>query len=60
MKKKLRLQIETLRVERFDVHPDAPLSRGTVHGLRAEIGPSTPWDCDPLPDTMTCGYTNCC
>ncbi len=64
MKKKLRLQIEKLRVEQFETHPDLPMARGTVHGLESPsgIGPSAPWKyCDIVDDTMwSCPATFCC
>jgi hypothetical protein len=40
MKKKLQLQIETLRVERFEVQQDSTAARGTVHAFQEES-----WDC---------------
>jgi hypothetical protein len=66
MKKKLKLQIEKLRVEQFEVHPDSPVARGTVHGHESDysdgdatcvcgIGPSEPWRyCADVPETHTC------
>jgi hypothetical protein len=36
MKKKLRLQIEKLRVEQFEAHPASPVTRGTVHGFETD------------------------
>ena len=66
MKKKLRLQIEKLRVEQFEVQPDSPGTRGTVHGLGAGspdtacIGPSEPWRyCAPMPDSYSCMLNEC-
>jgi hypothetical protein len=35
MKKKLRLQIEKLRVEQFEIHPDSQVERGTVQGFNS-------------------------
>ncbi len=61
MKKKLRLQIEKLRVEQFKVHPDSPVERGTVHGF----GPYSFSEpdrclCAPVPETWSCTYAECC
>ena len=64
MKKKLRLQLETLCVDRFEVQPGSPAARGTVRGFGTEgpdtcicgVGPSEPWKyCLPMPDTYSCG-----
>jgi hypothetical protein len=58
MKKKLKLQIETLRVEQFETHPGSLGARGTVRGLVSgsdtnSIGPSAPWKyCAPVQDTF--------
>jgi len=56
MTKKLKLQIETLRVEQFETHPGWSGARGTVHGLVSptdSIGPSAPWKyCAPVPETF--------
>ncbi len=49
MKKKLRLQIEKLCVEQFEVHPDSPVARGTVHGLDSHYSYSEPQRCLCLP-----------
>jgi hypothetical protein len=62
MKKKLRLQIEKLRVEQFEAHPDSPVERGTVQGFESHsCGGTNPWDgfciCQPMPETM--GYPPC-
>jgi hypothetical protein len=38
MKKKLKLQIEKLRVEQFEAHPSSLALRGTVHGLLSDLG----------------------
>lgn len=63
MKKKLKLQIEKLRVEQFETDPDSPVARGTVHGFETEgpdtcvcgVGPSEPWQyCVDMPITYTC------
>jgi hypothetical protein len=35
--KKLKLQIETLRVEQFEVHSASPVIRGTVQGHASEV-----------------------
>lgn len=54
MKKKLRLQIENLRVEQFKVQPDSPAPRGTVHAFDS-VWHSYSWEvdciCFPMPDT---------
>lgn len=34
--KKLGLQIEKLRVDQFEVHPESPVARKTVHGFEAD------------------------
>lgn len=76
MKKKLRLQIEKLRVEQFEVHPDSSVARGTVHGHMSElgcysddgdatcycgVGPSAPHRlCLPMPGTQYLYPTDCC
>jgi len=72
MKKKLRLQIEKLRVEQFEVHPDSPTVRGTVHGLESVysdgdatcycgVGASAPHRiCMDMPDTWSCDLSGCC
>jgi hypothetical protein len=63
MKKKLRLQIEKLRVEQFDVHPDSPVARGTVHGFDSVYNSNTePMACYCQNDLETQRYqwTECC
>jgi hypothetical protein len=69
MKKKLRLQIESLRVEQFETLPDSTRARGTVHGLETEgadtcvcgIGPSAPHRyCVDMPDSWSCMLSECC
>jgi hypothetical protein len=63
MKKKLRLQIDELRVEQFNTHPDSPVSRGTVHGFETDgIGLSEPCRyCLPPPyETWSCDWSGCC
>jgi hypothetical protein len=63
MKKKLKLQIEKLRVEQFEAEPSSPVARGTVYGFQTVgpdtcvcgVGPSEPWVyCDEMPMTYTC------
>jgi hypothetical protein len=55
MKKKLRLQIEKLRVEQFDVQPDSPAARGTVHGFETDVWETCYWKyCFDVPETHTC------
>lgn len=60
MKKKLRLQFDKLRVEQFNVQPDSPAARGTVHAFD-----SIPWHsytgahdeaciCFPMDSRNTC------
>lgn len=64
MKKKLRLQIEKLRVEQFEAHPDSPAQRGTVLGFctqEVSCGGTNPWGgfciCLPMPDSA---HPPCC
>ncbi|HEX9936120.1 MAG TPA: hypothetical protein VGB15_03330 [Longimicrobium sp.] len=61
MKRKLRLQIEKLRVEQFEVQSASPAARGTVDGFESGnpscttcgIGASEPWNyCDIMPGTQ--------
>ncbi|MBB4634725.1 hypothetical protein [Longimicrobium terrae] len=68
MKKKLRLEIDELRVEQFGVQPDAPVARGTVRGFASAgpdtcvcgVGPSAPWKyCLPMPETWSCNPGDC-
>jgi hypothetical protein len=69
MKKKLRLQIETLHVERFDVQPEPAAARGTVHGHETQnpdtcncgsLGPSDPCRyCVEMPITYSCDVSPC-
>ena len=60
--KKLRLQIEELRVEKFEVHPDSPAARGTVHGLDSHYSFSEPDRClcQDVPETWSCTWAECC
>lgn len=63
MKKKLSLQIDELRVEQFETHPDSPVGRGTVHGFQSEggIGVSEPCRyCIDMPETWSCNLSECC
>lgn len=70
MKKKLRLQIETLRVEQFEVQPASATDRGTVHGHQTQLpdtcycgaaGPSEPYRfCVEMPLTHSCDMSFCC
>ncbi|HYW11485.1 MAG TPA: hypothetical protein VE871_05990 [Longimicrobium sp.] len=75
MKKKLRLQIEKLRVEQFEVQPGTPVVRGTVHGHMSDlgcysdgdvtcycgVGPSEPHRlCLPMPGSQYLYFTECC
>jgi hypothetical protein len=42
--KKLRLQIEKLRVEQFEADPNSPVERGTVQGFESHsCGGTNPW-----------------
>jgi hypothetical protein len=44
MAKKLKLQIEKLRVEQFETLQDSPVERGTVHGFNTHsCGGTNPW-----------------
>jgi hypothetical protein len=54
--KKLRLQVEEIDVEQFQVQPAATALRGTVQGL--EDGCSDPFLCPDMPITYSC-ETNC-
>ena len=74
--KKLKLQIEKLRVERFEVHPESPGARGTVRGYLSEmgcysdgddatcycsVGPSAPHRiCVDMPGSQYLYVTDCC
>ena len=61
MKKKLRLQIEKLRVEQFEVHPDSPVARGTVHGFETDVQNTCYWRyCLNTTDTQFLALTDCC
>lgn len=69
MKKKLKLQVETLRVEQFATEADARVARGTVRGFQTEgpdtcvcgVGPSEPYRfCVEMPITYSCDLTPCC
>ncbi len=56
MKKKLRLQIEKLRVEQFEVQSHSPAARGTVHGFdswRTYFEEDT-CNCEIMPDSDPC------
>jgi hypothetical protein len=73
MKKKLKLQIEDLDVEQFQVEDTAPMNRGTVHGqwqstqeCTMYCGDSTNANTEPcllcpvMPITYSCEDTPCC
>ena len=63
MKKKLRLQIEKLRVEQFEAHPDSPVARGTVHGFDSYYHSYFEEDscnCHYIPETQRFMLTECC
>jgi hypothetical protein len=69
MKKKLKLQVEKLSVEQFEVQPDSLVARGTVHGLETQspdtcncgsLGPSDPCRyCVEMPITWSCDAPVC-
>jgi hypothetical protein len=59
MKKKLKLQIEKLRVDRFETEPGSTRAQGTVHALNSQ-GVSEPWwECVHLPDSYSCELGEC-
>lgn len=60
--KKLRLQIDKLRVEQFEVQPGSPVARGTVHGFDSAHSYSGEEHCIcfPMPDTRHNHFTECC
>jgi hypothetical protein len=64
MKKKLKLQIEKLRVERFEVQPDSPAARGTVHAFDSWESHSYSGEnhciCLPEPGSRGLFFTECC
>jgi hypothetical protein len=62
MKKKLRLQIEKLRVEQFEVQPNSSATRGTVHGLETDHYSASEdrCICMPVPETWSCTWAECC
>lgn len=63
MKKKLRLQIEKLRVEQFEVRSDSPVARGTVHGFDSWWHTYVDEDtcrCEMMPETQNVKFTECC
>jgi hypothetical protein len=68
MPKKLKLQVEDLNVEGFQVEPEAAAIRGTVRGLETEstcwntmYAPSEPCQfCPRMPITYSCEDTFCC
>jgi hypothetical protein len=59
--KKLRLQIEKLRVEQFKVQPDSPVARGTVHAFDSWHSYSGEEHCIclPMPETQHHYPTTC-
>ena len=68
MKKKLRLDIEKLRVQQFEAQPDSPAARGTVQGFETAgpdtcvcgVGPSEPHRfCYEMPLTWSCDFYPC-
>jgi hypothetical protein len=62
MKKKLRLQIDELRVEQFKTHPDSPVAGGTVHGFETDVQDTCIWRyCTDVPGgTQYLAATDCC
>lgn len=59
MKKKLRLQIEQLRVEQFNVQPDSPAARGTVHAFDSIPAHSYTWGFDERCICLPIDTNNC-
>lgn len=67
MKKKLRLQVEELSVDQFQVEPAAAAIRGTVRALETDgtcwatmYAPSEPCIfCPRMPITYSCNETEC-
>ena len=61
MKKKLRLQIEKLRVEQFEVQPEPRVARGTVNGFETDVQNTCIWRyCADVPETQYLAATDCC
>jgi hypothetical protein len=61
MKKKLKLRIETLRVERFEAQQPSPAARGTVHGFQTDVQDTCIWKyCFDTPGTQFLAATDCC
>jgi hypothetical protein len=63
MKKKLRLQIEKLRVEQFEVQSHSPVARGTVHGFDSywhSWNDEDSCNCELFPETQVFRFTECC
>jgi len=67
--KKLKLRIESLRVEQFATGRDSMAARGTVRGLETQgpdtcvcgVGPSEPHRfCVDMPITQYLAATDCC
>lgn len=64
MKKKLRLQVDDLHVEQFQVERNVSAERGTVHGydpydtVNAVTAPCM--FCLPMPITYSCEDSGCC
>ena len=58
--RKLKLQLESLQVESFEVSADSPL-RGTVDGHLAPPTPTCTFECsvDPLNTCHTCEGASC-
>ncbi len=61
MKKKLRLQVEKLSVERFEVHPNLSGARGTVRGFETDPHTTCLWKyCFDVPGTQYLEASDCC
>jgi hypothetical protein len=62
MKRKLKLQIEKLRVEQFEVQSGSPAARGTVHGFDSHYSYSEPdrCICQPMPGSQYLYFSDCC
>ncbi|HEY0016914.1 MAG TPA: hypothetical protein VGC13_11370 [Longimicrobium sp.] len=62
MKKKLSLQIEKLRVEQFEVQPNSPATRGTVHGFDSHSYSyqEEACICLPMPGSQYLYVSDCC
>ncbi|HEX6746426.1 MAG TPA: hypothetical protein VF092_03855 [Longimicrobium sp.] len=62
MKKKLRLQVEELRVEQFQTDPAVGAARGTVRGHDSGLSDADTEPCRFCPDmpiTYSCDFSPC-